>query len=289
MLYKQNLFLGATLIVAAEFMFASMGATVKAASIQLPNEMIVFSRNLLGLCYLLPITLYNGGLNNLKTRVLHLHFVRAGIGLSAMYCFFYALGKLPLSEGMILKMTTPLFMPVIAYLCLKEKSTPLVLFAIPLGFVGVWVVVTPNVDTSTAVTSASLIGLAGGAGAAAAKATVRRLSETEPVVRIVFYFAFLSTLISSVPLFWKWQTPTLNQLSLLLLLAICGTAGQLLMTRAYATGEASRVGSFTYSSVIFASIYGYLFWGETLSGSFILGSIIIAIAGTLAIKKRKPK
>lgn len=281
MQYKQNLILGAALIVAAELMFATMGAAVKAASTGLPNEVIVFARNLLGTCYLLPLVLRRG--SSLRTRVVHLHLLRAGVGVAAMYCFFYALGRMPLAEGMILKMTTPLFMPLFAYFWLRESSSAKVLFAIPLGFFGVWVVL----DPAGSFEAVALIGLAGGALAALAKAAVRRLSHTEPVYRIVFYFALLSTLISAVPLSWAWQMPTLKQGGLLLLLAIAGTCGQLLMTRAYATGEAARIGPLTYASVIFASTYGYLFWGETISWHFITGSILIATAGVLAIHQSK--
>ncbi|MGM0563197.1 MAG: DMT family transporter [Pseudomonadota bacterium] len=282
MLYRQNALLGAALIVSAELLFATMGAAVKAASAGLPNEMIVFFRNFIATFLLLPLVLRHGGLDNLRTAVPQWHLLRAAIGLSAMYCFFYALGQLALAEGMILKMTTPLFMPLFAWLLLREQSPWVVLLAIPVGFAGVWAVLDPTGDFHIA----SLVGLAGGALAALAKVAIRRLGHSEPVSRTVFYFAALSSLISSVPLLWAWQTPTTAQWQLLGLLALAGTGGQLLMTRAYAIGEASRVGAFTYFSVIFGSAYGYFFWGEVLSSQFVIGALLIAAAGVLALQKR---
>jgi len=59
------------------------------------------------------------------------------------------------------------------------------------------------------------------------------------------------------------------------------TAGQLLMTRAYGLAPAAQVGPFTYVSVVFASLYGWLFWDELLDMLTIGGAILIAAAGVL--------
>ncbi len=281
MLYRQNLVHGALLIVASELMFASMGAAVKAVSAGLSNEMTVFMRNLMGLLILLPWLLHQG-IGSLKTQVLHLHALRALAGLSAMYCFFYALAHLPLADGMLLKMTAPIFMPLVAYVWLKEGATGLALIAVPIGFLGVGLVLRPDGEFNWV----ALIGLMGGALAAFAKVTVRRLGQTEPTVRTVFYFAVLAALVSSVPLSWAWQMPSGGQWGLLVLMGLMGTLGQLLLTRGYGIAAPSQVGPFTYFSVVFAAVYSYLFWGETLDAYFLAGAGLIALAGTLAIRGR---
>ncbi len=281
MLYRQSITQGAILIVASEFMFASMGAAVKTASLTLPNEMLVFMRNLVGLGILLPLLL-RGGLSSLVTQVPHLHLLRALAGVSAMYCFFYALANLPLADGMLLKMTAPIFMPLVAWLWLREELTPLALLAVPVGFLGVALVLRPE----GTLTYVALVGVAGGALAALAKSTVRRLTHTEPATRIVFYFAILAALVSAVPLAWAWRMPQGQEWGLLLFVGAAGTAGQFLLTRGYAAAPAARVGPFTYFSVIFAALYGYLFWGEGLTLGFVSGAVLIALAGVLALRGR---
>ena len=126
-----------------------------------------------------------------------------------------------------------------------------------------------------------LIGLLGGAFASLAKVTVRRLGRSEPSVRVVCYFTAISTLISAVPMLWAWQTPTPVQWGLLALMGLLGTLGQFLLTRGYAIAAAASVSPFTYFSVIFGAIYGYLFWGETLTLQFTAGALLIALAGLL--------
>lgn len=279
MLYRQNLLLGALLIIASELMFASMGACVKALSTSLSNEMTVFMRNIFGLMLLSPIILRSRN-KLLQTGIIHLHLLRAIAGVSAMYCFFYALGNLQLADGMLLKMTSPLFMPLIALFWLGERARRLTLMAIPVGLVGVTLVLSPQGEFNWI----ALIGLLGGAFAALAKVTVRRLGHSEPSIRVICYFALFATPISAIPMFWSWQTPTPDELGLGLLTGLLGASGQFLLTRGYAVATASNVSPFTYFSVIFGAIYGYLIWGETLSSTFILGAIIIVVAGIMALR-----
>lgn len=282
MLYRQNLILGSLFIVLSELMFASMGAAVKAVSADLPNEMIVFMRNLFGAVVLLPI-LWRYGWRYLKTDVWYLHVMRAGFGLSAMYCFFYALANMPLASGMLLKMTSPLFIPLVAILWLGEGMTRRAMLAVVIGFVGVILVLQPQGGFQLV----AVIGLLGGALAAVAKVTVRRLGRSEPTTRIVFYFTLVATLVSAIPLSWSWQTPDPHSWLLLLLIGVVGTLGQLLLTRGYGIAPPSQIGAFTYTSVVFAALFGYLFWDEMVDYLFVIGALIIAAAGILVLQERQ--
>jgi drug/metabolite transporter (DMT)-like permease len=287
MRYRQNFVLGAALIVASELLFASMGATVKAVSTGLPTEVVVFMRGLFGVMILLPLMLRRLKKDVLTTRVFHLHLLRAMLGVSAMYCFFYALANLQLADGMLLKMTAPLFMPLIAAVWLYEKLGTKIWLAVGLGFVGVTLVLQPEGEFNWI----ALVGLAGGMFAAGAKVTVRRLGQTEPTFRIVFYFSLVVMLIATIPLAWAWRMPTVLEWGLLFLMGLFGTLGQLLLTRGYSIAAASQIAPFTYFSVVFAALYGYLFWGEILDLGFIAGATLIAVAGIVALRvnSRKPK
>ena len=285
MRYPQNVLQGALFILFSELMFASMGAAVKAASgMGLPNEMLVFMRNLMGLFVIAPLLLRYGTIE-LRTDVYRLHLLRAVLGLSAMYCFFYVLGQLQLADGMLLKMTSPIFMPLIALFWLGERVGRMAVLAIPVGFIGVALVLKPGGEMSWVAS----LGVLGGLLAAFAKVTVRRLGRTEPTTRIVFYFSLNATIISAIPMLWAWQLPEMHEWALLLLMGVMGTAGQLLLTRGYAVAAAAQVSPFTYFSVVFGAAYGYLFWGETLDWLFVAGALLIAMAGVMAVRGRMRK
>ena len=281
MRYTQNLLLGAFLIVVAEFCMASMGALVKLLGQTMPHEMAVFARNLAGLVVLLPILLKNPGFT-WKTQCLHLHMLRSLAGVSAMYCFFYAIIHMPLADSMLLKMTAPLFMPVIAFFWLHERISQWTLYALFIGFAGVWLIVDPTGQLNWV----ALIGIAGGMFAALAKVSIRRLSHTEPTTRIVFYFATVGTLVSGIPAILAWVTPDMQSVVLMLAIGIVGTAGQLALTRAYSVSNAGTVAPLTYFSVIFGGIYGYLFWQEIPTLQFIIGAVLISVAGLLTLKSK---
>jgi len=277
-----RLLAGALYIILAVLFFASMGASIRFVSEDLNNPMVVFARNLVGLLVLLPWLLH--GDNRFKTQVPHLHLLRGLAGVSAMYCFFYAIANLPLANAMLLKLTAPLFIPFVALFWLKEQFTWHVIAALVIGFTGVAIMLGPEIDTQLGI---SLIAMAGGAFAAIAKVTVRRLSKSESANLTVFYFAFVGLLVSSIPLIWYWQTPTLNQVSWLIILGTFATAGQLSMTRGFACAPAARLGPFAFFSVLFGAYFGWLFWDEMVTIATAIGALLIMLSGVLTGRGRK--
>lgn len=279
-MYPENRARGAMFAIAAAFMFAAMGAVIKTASAHLPTELVVFFRNFFGLLALLP-WLLRGGVRGLATQRFGSHVARALAGLAAMYCFFYAIAKLHLAEAVLLNFTAPLFIPFIALLWLRERVEHNVWWAIAVGFVGITLILKPGMDIFS---PAALIGLASGALAALAVVNIRRMSETEPTTRIVFYFSIISVIVSALPLLWSWQTPGPQALALMAVAGIFATSGQLLLTRGYALAPAALVGPFTYSSVVFAALFGWLLWGEMPDTLNLTGAVLVCLAGIMAIR-----
>ncbi len=277
-----NLILGCIFAMFAELCFVGMGSLVKLLSENLPSQNVLFFRNLFGLLILLPL-IFRLGIKTLKTDKLKWHFLRSLSGVSAMYCFFYALSELPLADAMLLKISAPLFIPIIAFVWLSEHISLRATMAILIGFLGVILVLKP---TGT-VHIASIAGLMGGALAALAKVTIRRMSDTEPISRIVFYFGLISLIIATIPMFWFWQNPNQKEWMLLILLGGFGTFGQLFLTKAYTLAPASRIAPFTYSSILFAAAIGWIFWSEIVTLLTVSGAFLIIMAGILIIQEKK--
>lgn len=275
-----DLLRGALYILVSELLLVSMSAVVKHVSGELPNEMLVFCRNLAGLLVLLPLVARRG-LGELKTSVAHLHLARGLIGVSAMYCYFYSLAHLPLAEATIYKLTAPLFLPLIGWLWLKERVPRLAVLAVLVGFAGVALILRPGFG---GLSTAALVGLTGALLAADAKVTVRRLGRSEPSTRIVFYFGVVATSASAVPLLWAWQTPSATALGWLALLGVLATGAQLLLTRAYALAPAGQIGPFTYVAVVYGTLYGWWFWGETLAALTVAGMGLVVLAGLMTMQ-----
>lgn len=276
---RQNIVRGAFFIVASELSFALSAAIIKSVSASLPNESIVFFRNLFGLIILTPLLIKNSP-KILQTDRLYLHLVRSGFGMGAMYCFFYALAYLPLGDSMLIKSTIPLIIPFISAIWLQENITYRVILAGALGFIGVFLILEPTVDTNWA----SLVALTSSLMAAMAFVTVRKLSATEPPLRTVSYFAIVGITISAIPLIWTWQTPTISQCLFLMGVGLTTTIGQLLLTLGYQNAPASSVGIFTYTSVPFGTFLGWLIWSELLDKNSYMGAVLIVLAGIIVLR-----
>lgn len=278
-----SLIRAALMILAAEWLFATMGVAIRQVAAMASNEQIVFFRNLFGLALLLPWLLRHHSVG-FRTRVPHLHLLRSLAGLGAMYCFFYAIIHLPLAQAMLLKLSSPLFIPLIAALWLAEKVPVQVRFAVIIGFAGVVLVLRPDAG---GINTVALVALAGGALAAVAKTTVRRLGRSEPASRTVFYFALVGTLVSAVPLIWAWRPLEATAYLWLALIGLLATGGQLFLTRGFGSAPAARMGIFGYSAVLFGGAYGWLLWDEVPSASSVAGAVLIIGAGILASRRER--
>jgi drug/metabolite transporter (DMT)-like permease len=275
---------GALFAILAAAAFSVTGVCVKAASAHAPNEVVVFLRSAVSLLTLLPWILRKG-VSIVRTQRLGGHLWRAGFGVCAMYAFFYGIAHLHLAAAMLLTYSTPLFVPFIAWFWIREKPPLIVFPAALVGLIGIGFIVKPGVEGLNLF--ASLIGISSGIFAACAMVSIRRISDTEPTPRIVFYFAALATLISSIPLLWAWQTPAPVTFAILVGAGISATVGQLCLTQAYVCAPAARVGPFTYMAVIFSALLAWLLWDEHLDRWFVLGSALVITTCIMVGWRRK--
>lgn len=275
---------GALLLLLAEACFAGIGACVKFTSDTANHTQVVFFRNFFALIVLLPWILLQGK-KVLVTKRWYLHVSRASTGIIAMYCFFYVISQLPLAQAMVVLLMSPFIVPVIAFYWLKERPSRLTLFSIALGFVGVLLAL-PVATGQGGAFHLFLIALLSAVLVAITKTTIRYMSDTEPASRIVFYFSLLTALISFIPVPFTWQPLNDEAWWGFAAMGVFAAIGQLAMTKAYALAPVSEIGIWTYSSVIFAGLFGYLFWSEPVTMAWVGGVLLIVYAGYISTRQR---
>lgn len=281
-MFDKRLLTGALLILGSELFLVLSGMVIKQISGDLPTEVIVFFRNAFGLVLLIPWFLKHGN-QAIRTQLLRYHFMRAAVGVSAMSCLYYAWGHLPLAQAALLKQTSPFFVPFFAFWWLNERINRYAIYAILIGFVGVYIVLNPHgSDFNLAV----LVAVLGAMLGALAKVTVRRMVLSESPQRIVFYFALFSTMLAAVPAAIVWVMPNWQQFIWLLVLAMTSTAAQLMLSKGYAYAPAGQLGPFTYGSILFATLFGWWIWDESVAIHTWLGVILIVVAGFVAMQSR---
>jgi len=283
-MYRQSIRRGAIFLLGSSVVFSGVGALVKSLTVDIPVEMVVFFRNGAGLLFLIPWVLMQKSLS-LKTSRFWDHTARAVSGVLAMYCFFYAISHLHLSEAISLNFTSPLIIPVLAFLLIGEKISARMTALLLVGFVGVMFVVKPGVGVFK---PAALVGIISAFFAAFALVNIRRLTTTEPASRIVFYFALIGSVITLPPMLRVWQEPEPLQWVMLFSIGLLASVGQWLLTRGYASGPAGKLAVFHYSAVIFAGLVDWVIWKAAPDAYSLLGVALICAAGIAVSCMEKP-
>ncbi|CAN4270299.1 RhaT Permeases of the drug/metabolite transporter (DMT) superfamily [Methylophilaceae bacterium] len=291
--------LGSLWMLLAALGFALMGALVKLGATKFSSSELVFYRSLFGL---ITVSLYLRSQKlSLATPVLFKQMSRALVGFASLVLFFYAIAHLPLATAMTLNYTSPLFLALLSPFLLQEPLKRTLLLALIIGFIGVSLLLKPTLNSGNAL--AGSLGLLSGLGAAWAYVHVKQLGQlNEPDTRTVFYFTLVSTVLAGL---WMLMAPQLNGLDgissellsgfhrlnwqdmpLLIGLGATATVAQLAMTRAYRTGDTLVVASLAYTTVVLASLFGVLWWGEQLSIGDCLAISLIVLSGLISLRSK---
>ncbi len=264
------------------FLFACMGVLVKLSAVYFSSIELVFYRSMIG--FLIICVIVSVRHLPLSTLYWKNHCWRGLSGLGSVLMFFYCITQLPLATAVTLNYTSPLFLTLLTTMILKDHFQWLLAVAVVLGFAGVVLLLRPSLQEDQ--WSGGLIGLASGFFAAIAYLNIRHLGNLgEPDWRVVFYFTLISTIITSIwMLFNTFHPITPVNFLLLLGIGITATLAQLALTRAYHTGKILVVGALAYSTVVFASLWGILIWGELLSLTSWLGIGLIVAGGLLSLR-----
>jgi drug/metabolite transporter (DMT)-like permease len=251
-----------------------------------PIWQIVFCRSLFSLVPILVIALNTGGLRRLATRRPVAHFLRSSIGLASLFCFFYAFREMPLADAMALSFSAPLFVTALSVPLLGERVGVHRWGAVMVGFVGVVVMIQPGSGLFQPI---AFLVLASALFYALAIVLIRRLSESEPSVTIVFYFSLFGTVIGGLILPFDHVWPTSWQdAGLFVLLGVMGGAAQLLMTQAYKHADAAVIAPFDYTAMLWAVAIGFIGWGDWPQPAVFLG-VAVVIASGLYILHRETR
>jgi drug/metabolite transporter (DMT)-like permease len=258
------------------FVFAMGNVLVKYLAADYPVSEIVFFRSFFALIPILAIIWRGGKINVFHTRRPLAHLLRATMWLLSFYCWFFAIKLLPLADASAFSFTAPIFLTVLSMPLLGERVGPHRWAAVLVGFVGVVIMARPTGDVLQV---GALFGIANALFYALGSLGVREMSRTEKSETIVFYTQVFGTVLSGVSLIFVWVTPSWTDAAGMAVIGLAGGIGQYLMTQAYRYAPAAVVGPFTYTSIIWAVILGYIFWQDLPGLEVVIGIAIVAASG----------
>ena len=263
---------GILYILLAAFFFSLMTAFVRLAG-DLPTMQKTLFRNLVA-ALLAWIMLLSGG-EKIEIKKEHVPdlILRATFGTIGMICNFYAIDRLNISDANMLNKLSPFFAILMSIFLLKDKASRKEWLIVAVAFIGALFIIKPGFHMALV---PALIGTLGGFGAGVAYTFVRKLGKQGvrgPV--IVMFFSTFSTLVC-LPFFIAGYEPmSLKQLLFLLGAGLAATGGQLSITAAYTYAPAKEISVYDYTQVIFAALWGFLFFGQIPDVLSVIGYVII--------------
>ncbi|MBM7562070.1 DMT family transporter [Fusibacter tunisiensis] len=267
---------GIVYILLSALFFSIMAAFVKSIP-EIPLTEKMFFRNFIGLIAI-SVTLYRKKAT-LKPKRPVLMVGRALFGLAGVGLYYAALERLPLANAVMLNKLSPFFVVIFAVLFLHEKVNGKQKTALLIAILGAALVVRPGPYSSV---FPGLLALMSAAFAGAAYTLVRKLTQTDAPMLIVFYFCLISSVILlPIMAVEGLVVPDVKQLISLIGIGVSALIAQLFMTNAYQYAPASELSIYTYSDILFSFGIGIIIWSELPDLIALFGGILIVIAGII--------
>ena len=210
-------------------------------------------------------------------------FLRGLFGTAGVCLFFISLKRMDLASAQVIHYTAPIFTTLIASLFLKEKVKYLQWLFFLISFIGV-LVVKGFGDISTI---DFLIGITSAFFSGCAYVTIRRLKGTENPTVIIFYFALVALPLMTLYFIFfpsNWVMPIGKQWIFLCGIGIFTQIAQYFMTKAYQGEVANRISGVSYSGIVFAILFGIVFFNEYPSLLVFAGIALVLTGVTLNLR-----
>ena len=238
-------------------------------------------RAVIGFFMLLPLVMVAGGFGAMKTQHPLRHVSRNVVHYGAQYAWLVAVTMIPLAQVVSIEFTMPIWTAVLAVFFLGERMNRWKIMAIVLGLVGVWIIIRPS---AASVDVGQLISLAAAIGFSISVTLVKKLTQTDSVVRIIFWMLIIQGVIGLIPAYLYWQ-PIPNDLwGWIVIVAFCGTFSHYCMARAMTHADATIVVPMDFLRVPLTAVAGWLVYSEAIDVYTATGAVLILLGNMLNLK-----
>ena len=273
-----RIYTGLMLRLFAILCLASMGALIKLAEARGAGlSEILFFRQAMAVPIVLAWLSMGPGIATIRTGRIGAHVTRTAVGLIGMVFNFGAVLLLPLAEATTLQFTVPIFATILGALVLREGVGRHRWVAVLIGFAGVLVVAQPSGGHFPLV--GTVVGLVAAFFVAIISILLRQLGKTESAGTTVFWFSVLSLPPLAIAYCFDLRTHDPGTWAMLIGIGLVGGAGQLGLTAALRFAPVSSVVPMDYSSLVWATLYGWLLFGVLPTPYTWIGAPIIIASG----------
>ncbi|MBV8888156.1 MAG: DMT family transporter [Alphaproteobacteria bacterium] len=267
---------GILYMVASSAVFSVVNAIGKWELATYPVGEVAFIRSLFALLACSMIILPRTGWSVLRTRRFLDHLKRGLSQFGSMTCMFLAFRSMSLGGAVAISFAAPLFTTLLSILILKEKVGVHRWSALAVGFIGVLLVTRPGPSTFQ---PGAVFALSNAVLISTVAIAIRRMSATESTETLTLYQMAIIALCTALLLLFGVIAPTWLDFLLLALAGLGNGIAQYWWTRALALAPPSAVVPFNYLSLVWATMLGFVIWGDVPTADLLLGSAIVVASG----------
>ncbi len=273
-------------LVGAHVLFTFLDATAKALASQMGVPLVTLARHSLHALFMLAFFAPTMGWavfrNLTRTRRPGLQLVRGLLLAGFTFFFFTGLRYLPQAEATSINFLTPFFVMVLAGPLLGERVTWVRWVGVALGFIGMLIIVRPGNNLAPIGVFFIILTMLCNIGF---QMLTRKLSAIDNSIATIFIAALVGTTASllALPLqeVWGGWPKELSSLQLFLLasMGVTGSLSQWCLIRAYYWSSASFIATLVYLQIVWATLSGWVFFGQLPDTLTFVGMGIICLTG----------
>lgn len=199
-------------------------------------------------------------------------------GLSA----FYAFSVLPLAQVYVIIFASPLIITLLSIPILGERVGLHRMLAVLVGLIGVLVVLQPGTEP---LTLGHLAALSTAVFGALASIIVRKIGQDERTVVLMLYPLVANFVVMGAALIWVYVPMPIADLGGMGVISLFGFLANLFLIAAYKNADAAIVAPMQYSQIIWATVFGYVFFSESVEPATLIGAGIIIASGVYIVMR----
>ena len=268
---------GIAYMCAGVLMFVIGDALSKSLVVTYSVPQIAFVKSMAALIVLLPWIVRANTRARLRTNRPWMHVMRAAFGLAEMACFLLALRTIGLAEVTAIYYAAPLIATALSVVLLGEHVSVQRWGAVAVGFIGMLIIIQPEASTGLGLGTLYItLGMVLYAGLMIIN---RVMGASETATSMVLYAVISEAIVMGALSPFFWTPMNLFDALHMAALGLVITLGIFAFTRAYMLAPVATVAPFDYTALIWAVLFGFVFWGELPALAVWLGAGLILICG----------
>jgi len=285
---EQNTRLGIWLMVATTLIFALQDGISRHLGSTYNIYMVVMIRFWFFAAFVMALAARSpGGLRAaVKTRYPVIQATRGLLLIAEVCIMVVAFIRLGLIETHAVFTCYPLLVAALSGPVLGEKVGWRRWTAIGIGFVGVLIILQPGYGVFS---PWALVPLLAALLFAVYGLLTRYVARSDAASVSFFWTGMVGALAMTPPGLWHWQSMSLPDWGWMLALCAVACLAHWLLIRAYEVAEASAVQPFAYLQLVFISVLGLVFFGETLRVNVAIGAVMVVLAGLFTLWRQRIK